>query len=492
MTRRAALEQGIGHIPRAELVRAVRAERARRSFGTFVRLVRPDYKIEPYQQVIIDEIQSWATAEEPYPLVLSMPPGHGKSEYAKLAVAWLTVRDLSARHAYASYTKDLAEDSVEDVCSILESERVQALWGAIIPPKGQPGRTKEEIDVGGAADGALKAVGRETGLTGRRIDHIVADDLIKDDIEAQSPTTRDSAWRWITRVALTRKRPDRPLRLLVVATRWHLDDPTSRVLAKLPRAREVRFAALKVGPPTPDDPREDGEALWPAVADMDVLHEMRAVDPMGFAALYQQHPVPDGGALFLASWIKRAGVLPAIPGRFIQSWDLRGGGKQDRGSYAVGQLWWQPHAPELAGQVYLVDQVRGRWSPEETLAQIVAAQGRPQWRAAAAKLIESKADGVAALSILARQIPGLLPVKPTADKVTRARAVSAFFAAGNVYLLDFEGVEEYIAELVTFPAAANDDQVDATTQALDHLLGATRRVMTMPKWEARAGRGALA
>ena len=52
--------------------------------------------------------------------------------------------------------------------------------------------------------------------------------------------------------------------------------------------------------------------------------------------------------------------------------------------------------------------------------------------------------------------------------------MSAFFAAGNVHLLPFAGADEYIAELVTFPAASNDDQVDATTQALDYLLGATQ------------------
>ena len=165
MISRAVLEREVSKIPREALVRAVRAEVARRSFGAFVRLVRPEYKIEPYQQRIIDENQRWATADEAYPLVLSMPPGHGKSEYAKLAVAWLAIRDPSARHAYASYTKDLAETSAADVCAILESEQVVSLWGALIPPQGQAGRTKDEIDVGGAAE-VLQVVARHPAALG--------------------------------------------------------------------------------------------------------------------------------------------------------------------------------------------------------------------------------------------------------------------------------------------------------------------------------------
>jgi hypothetical protein len=58
MTSRAQVEAALSKMDRAALIRAVEAELCRRSFGAFVRLVRPEYQIQPYQQRLIDEIQA--------------------------------------------------------------------------------------------------------------------------------------------------------------------------------------------------------------------------------------------------------------------------------------------------------------------------------------------------------------------------------------------------------------------------------------------------
>ena len=66
-------------------------------------------------------------------------------------------------------------------------------------------------------------------------------------------------------------------------------------------------------------------------------------------------------------------------------------------------------------------------------------------------------------------MPGIIPVEPDGSKTARAHAVTALFEAGNVLLPHPDHcswASDYIAELTQFPAAAHDDQVDATTQAL--------------------------
>ena len=66
----------------------------------------------------------------------------------------------------------------------------------------------------------------------------------------------------------------------------------------------------------------------------------------------------------------------------------------------------------------------------------------------------------------------MLPVVPNGTKVERLNAVSPQFEAGNVYIPHpsiAPWVHDYVEELVAFPNAPTDDQVDATSQALRYL-----------------------
>ena len=71
--------------------------------------------------------------------------------------------------------------------------------------------------------------------------------------------------------------------------------------------------------------------------------------------------------------------------------------------------------------------------------------------------------------MLAREIPGIIPVNPEGGKIGRAAAVSPLIEAGNVYLPHpqlFPWVNDFIEECAAFPNGAHDDQVDAMTQML--------------------------
>lgn len=91
------------------------------------------------------------------------------------------------------------------------------------------------------------------------------------------------------------------------------------------------------------------------------------------------------------------------------------------------------------------------------------------WPHCTAKLIEDKANGSAVIQMLAREIPGIIPVNPEGGKIGRAAAVSPLIEAGDVYLPHpqlFPWVNDFIEECVQFPNGAHDDQVDAMTQML--------------------------
>jgi predicted phage terminase large subunit-like protein len=107
---------------------------------------------------------------------------------------------------------------------------------------------------------------------------------------------------------------------------------------------------------------------------------------------------------------------------------------------------------------------------------------RAKWPAARRIYIEDKANGPAIESALRKSVPGLIMVEPIGSKISRAHAVSGYFEAGNVWLPEAEWTAAYVEEHVKFPVAANDDQVDGTTQALlklteSHAAGTFKRAM---------------
>jgi predicted phage terminase large subunit-like protein len=92
------------------------------------------------------------------------------------------------------------------------------------------------------------------------------------------------------------------------------------------------------------------------------------------------------------------------------------------------------------------------------------------------KLIENKANGTPVVEMLEKEIPGMTRVNPEDGKVARASACAHELSAGNWFLphpkiAPWVGNPEnptesgFIASTVLFPYGANDDDVDAWSQA---------------------------
>ena len=145
--------------------------------------------------------------------------------------------------------------------------------------------------------------------------------------------------------------------------------------------------------------------------------------------------------------------------------------KDSKGSdFVVGQAW-----ARIGADCFLLDQVRDRMDFPTTVATFKAFTAKNI--GARAKLIEDKANGPAVISTLKTAIPGIVPVEPDGSKQARASAVSAYIEAGNVWLPDpsiAPWVMDFIEECTAFPAGAQDDQVDATSQALRRLIAGVR------------------
>jgi predicted phage terminase large subunit-like protein len=456
-------------------LRLLRAEKARRSFASFVTYTWPHYLMGGVHELICRELDAVleAVAASASPrLMITMPPRHGKSELtSRRFPAYAFGRHPDSSIISTSYSADLSSRMNRDVQRIMDDYLYQEIFPAVTlsgrnirtVASGNYLRNSDIFEIVGHG-GSYRSSGVGGGITGMGGDIIIIDDPTKDRAEADSPTIRAKVWDWYTSTLYTRLAPGGGI--LLIQTRWHMDDLAGRLL-EAERAGEgdiwrcVNFPAVA---DRDEQYRAAGEALHPERYPLErLLAVKRTIGSRDWEALYQQKPAPDGGAVFRKEWL-RYWLPKDLPQRFdklLISWDMTFKDSEDS-DYVVGQVWGRDGARH-----FLLDQVRGRMGFTATLQAFCKLADK--WPQALEKLVEDKANGPAVIDSLKNRVSGVIPIEPEGGKTARAHAVTPLFEAGNVYIPHPQAcawASDYESELLQFPASAHDDQVDATTQAL--------------------------
>lgn len=452
---------------------------ARKSFRQYVKYTSPEFIWSLFSERVCDELDSFVEAvlqgRRPI-LILQAPPQHGKSELvSRKFPAYLLGRFPDIHIGTASYATDLAESMARDVKrNIIDDAhaRVFPCSGEKLP-KYSIDRISEFSNPGGS--GTYFGVGIGGGMTGRPIDVGIIDDPIKNAKEALSETVKKAMWEWKTSVFDTR--PSKNSGQIIMATRWAQDDLSGMTIERnsdSERLRVLNFPAINEEGEVGFDPSLPKGALVPALHPIEQLKEIKAASSeYWWAAQYQGSPKAAGGNIFKDSGIHYylPNDLPKKFDKIIASWDCTF--KDTDGSdFVVGQIWGKKEANS-----YLLDQVRARMSFTETVKAVVAL--KQKWPRCREILIEDKANGPAVIDTLKMSVPGLLPIEPDGSKLARAHAVTGYWEAGNVWIPEKSiapWITEFVSEVTTFPAASNDDQVDALTQALRRLYPAFDRL----------------
>ncbi len=459
---------------------------ASRDLLTFAAFTKDDFAIN-WHHTIVAEAMDRFFKRDIVNLMIFLPPRMGKTELvSRRFPASALGRDPERRIIATSYSDSLASAANRDVQRIVDSDDYRSIYpqttlsGENVRSNvtGSWLRNNDIFEIVGHR-GFYRSAGIGSGITGFGFDFGLIDDPIKNWKEALSPTVRQTHWDWYTSTFYTRR--EKNAGICLIMTRWHEDDLAGRIIAQAKQTGEkwtiVSLPMIKEhGERTGYeefldkkllllDPRDPGEPLWPDKFNEEECSNIRtAVGSRVWAGLYQQRPAPSEGSLIRRDWFRFYRQLPQetyLKGEWLQSWDLSFKGSTDS-DFVVGQVWCR-----IAGRKYLCDQIRGRMSFTETIKAIRSMSAK--WPMATVKLIEDKANGPAVIDSIGREIGGVIGVKVSDSKQARLNAVAPDFEAGDVLIPEPEQApwaHDYMEELASFPSAANDDQVDGTTQAL--------------------------
>lgn len=303
-------------------------------------------------------------------------------------------------------------------------------------------------------------------LTGRGGDILIIDDPLKP-AEAVSEAERTRVNEWYDTTLLSRLDDKAHGLVILVMQRLHAGDLTDHLLAKggfellsLPAIAE-EDERIAIGPDQYQE-RRAGEALHPERESIETLMALKkSIGSLVFASQYLQSPIPREGHVFKRAFLKRYTRAPARAAfeQVVISWDTAAKVGQGH-DYSVGTVWG------IKGRdFYLLDVERGRWT-FPALERVVI-ESADRWHAHAI-LIEDANSGMALIQSLEQQTRlNVIAIKPRLEKLARASQQSATIEAGRVFIpAEASWLAAFEGELLGFPNARHDDQVDSVVQFL--------------------------
>jgi predicted phage terminase large subunit-like protein len=452
-------------------IELLKRRQARRSLTDFAKLV--GFEPAAHHRLLIESLEKVATGKVPR-LMIFMPPGSAKSTYASILFpAWYLAQEDAGNVIAASHGTELAERFGRKVRGLV-NEHATTLGYTLSHDSSAAGRWET------SSRREYYAAGVGVGIAGFRSKLSIIDDPFRSRQDADSKVTRDRVWEWFNDDLDTRLVPGGSQ--VLVMTRWHEDDLAGRLLNR-GGWQVISIPAIA----NENDPlgRKPGEWLWEGqYGYADLLRKKHAEsDVRSWSALYQQEPAPDSGDYFRREWLVNVSNIPPRDAlRVYGASDYAV--TKDGGDYTVHLVCGIDHD----GNLYVLDLWRKqsdsaewieawcdlilKWKPQEW------AEEGGQINASIGPFLARRAQERKAYTYR-RQFPS------RHDKSVRAQSIRARMSMTSLHLpnaspwrADFE------SELLRFPTAVHDDQVDALGligQLLDSIRAPSVSTPAQPK-----------
>lgn len=396
-------------------------------------------------------------------LIVTIPPRHLKSRIISIAwVAWMLGHNPALNFLCVSYGQDLSEDYARDCLRIMQSRWYRRAFPSLVLT------SRAVAHIRTNAGGGRMATSVEGATTGFGADIIIIDDPHKTQ-EILSAAARDGVNRWFDETLAQRLNNQMTGSIIVVMQRLHENDLVG-YLKKQGQFHELSLPAIAMRdeliPLTRNRfwKRREGCALHPERQSRAMLEAKKAANPYVFAGQFQQVPVPEIGNIIETAWIGKFDLAAADlqDGQIVMSLDTASKDNpfNDYSAIVIARV--------LGKSVHIIDVFRARLKFPELESKTIELA---RLHGAHVVLIEDAASGQQLIQTLRADEPKGVP-SPTArhpkgDKISRVMAASGMIQAGRLFVPErAHWAADYISELVGFPSAANDDQVDATAQLL--------------------------
>lgn len=334
---------------RAELARRARLELARQKLTPFCSFVDPDAAAAyeaPHLAYLAEKLEAVERGDV-LRLMIFMPNRHWKSSLSTMKFpAWFIGKRATAGQPHQvmliSHTADKADEFSEYTRNLIKDAHPE--YSKVFPGL-RISRTRQSAGEWGLLDAqgqeeafpALVTGSMERPPTGSGADLLIIDDPVKSSRDARSASVQEMHWKSWTEGLRTRLNDPERSAVVLIMTRWHVNDIAGRLLAVMqddPLADQWHVVALpalaytskevaaarKLRLPIPDeDPlgRRPGEALWSAKFTREHHLATKANSPSAFASIGQQMPIQEGGNMLGREHFK---IMPALPTGDLIRW----------------------------------------------------------------------------------------------------------------------------------------------------------------------------
>ena len=424
------------------------------------------WKKTPFHRFLCKYVQNFVERKTNLPyeiLIITTPPQHGKSQsITETLPSWYLGKHPDNHVIEISYNQEFAINFGR-----ANRRKIQEFGDEVFGiTLASDSNRNVEFGISDHVGGMLSS-GIGTAVTGKRCNLMIIDDPVKNKAEAFSKSRRDLLYHEWTMSFKTRLAPHS--KVILIMTRWHEDDLAGRLLEAEENVKLLRF-------PCECEDEDDvlhrhiGDALCPEIGkDNEWLKLYKASmvsteGTMAWNAMFQGRPsAMEGNVIQRDWWAKyKSSELPSI-NTWVMSVDASFK-DEDQSDYVAIQVWGK-----VGHNIYLIDAVKKHLNFPDTIMEI--RRLRATYPDCKTTLIEDRANGSAIITMLRREMSGIIAIQPIGSKMARVQAVLGAIESGSIWVPeDKRFTADFIDECSSFPNAAHDDQVDCMSQALNRLI----------------------
>ena len=396
-------------------------------------------------------------------VMIMLPPGSAKSTYASVVFpTWVMGKVKQFETILTGWGDPICRRHGKRARQICASPAYKELFGTGLDPD-----TRSAEDWALKNESSYKSSGINSGVAGFRTHGLIWDDLTKNRKEADSFTIREDVFNAYIDDARSRKTPT--AWEVGIGTRWHEDEIMGRILPE-GYAGESGFMECRDGNvwfvicmaaecEDINDPlgRSIGEMIWPEWFGEEYWAEKRR-NPRSWASLYQQRPAPEEGLYFKQDWFRRYDEIPQGCNTYI-SYDPAVSDEETADETAM-HVW----KVDQMGRAYLVDEWVAQVTMDVWIDQLILWAGihKPMELISEAGIIRRASEPFLKRAMIkTKKFFTCTWITRNADKSAMARPAQAMAASGQIYLPKTSVGDDFLAEMMMFPASNKDHRVDS-------------------------------